>query len=94
MTSQCLSALPANDAWAEQRSGVRTSPNSPRLLTDVVISGFAPAIAGAAWPNRFFHGAHLQRGKVEAIGAEVMEIVYGKIKEIRDHHRPVPAETA
>jgi len=39
----------------------------------------------------FFHGTHSQQGKVEAIGAEVMEIVHGKIKEIRDYHKPVNA---
>jgi hypothetical protein len=31
---------------------------------------------------------------VEAIGAEVLEIRDGKIKEIRDYHRPVPAKAA
>jgi taurine dehydrogenase small subunit len=39
-----------------------------------------------------FHGTRLQHGKVEAIGAEVMEIVDGKIKEIRDYHQPVAAK--
>jgi hypothetical protein len=29
---------------------------------------------------------------VEAIGAEILEIVDDKIKEIRDYHRPVPAK--
>ncbi len=34
-------------------------------------------------------------GKVtEAMGAEVMEIVDGKIKEIRDYHRPLTAKAA
>jgi taurine dehydrogenase small subunit len=50
--------------------------------------------SGRGVAESFFHGTHLQRGKVEAIGAEVMEIVDGKIKEIRDYHRPVPAEAA
>src|SRR5713101_2308435 len=31
---------------------------------------------------------------VAALGAEVMEIGDGKIKEIRDYHRPVPAKAA
>jgi hypothetical protein len=31
---------------------------------------------------------------VEAIGAEVMEIVDGKIKEIRDYHQLVPSKAA
>jgi len=35
-----------------------------------------------------------ERKVVEAIGAEVLGIVDGKIKEIRDHHRPVPAKAA
>jgi ketosteroid isomerase-like protein len=34
------------------------------------------------------------KGRVEAIGAEVMEIVDGKIKEIRDYHHTLPAKTA
>ena len=28
------------------------------------------------------------------IGAEIVEIVDGKIKEIRDYHRPVPTKAA
>ncbi len=40
-------------------------------------------------------GTRAKDGKVfEAIGAEVMEIVDGKIKEIRDYHRPVTPKTA
>ena len=31
---------------------------------------------------------------IEAIGAEVMDIVDGKIKEIRDYHRPATAKAA
>ncbi len=41
-----------------------------------------------------FSGTRAERGKVEAIGAEVMEIVNGKIKEIRDYHRPLTAKVA
>jgi ketosteroid isomerase-like protein len=41
-----------------------------------------------------FSGTRAERGKVEAIGAEVMEIVDGKIKEIRDYHRPLTAKAA
>jgi ketosteroid isomerase-like protein len=41
-----------------------------------------------------FHGTRAEHGKIEAIGAEVMEIVDGKIKEIRDYHRPIPATAA
>jgi ketosteroid isomerase-like protein len=37
-------------------------------------------------------GTRAKDGKTfEAIGAEVMEIVDGKIKEIRDYHRPITA---
>lgn len=32
--------------------------------------------------------------RIEAIGAEVVEIVDGKIKEIRDYHQRVPAKAA
>jgi hypothetical protein len=40
-----------------------------------------------------FHGTRPREGRViEAIGAEVLEIVDGKIKEIRDYHRPLPAK--
>jgi ketosteroid isomerase-like protein len=40
-------------------------------------------------------GTRAKDGKVfEAIGAEVMEIVDGKIKEIRDYHQPVAAKAA
>jgi ketosteroid isomerase-like protein len=46
--------------------------------------------AGNAVAESFFHGT--RQGKViEAIGAEVIEVVDGKIKEIRDYHRPLPA---
>ncbi|MGH7840205.1 MAG: nuclear transport factor 2 family protein [Candidatus Binataceae bacterium] len=42
-----------------------------------------------------FHGTRQRYGKViEAIGAEVVEIVEGRIKEIRDYHRPLPAKAA
>ncbi|MDO8431217.1 MAG: nuclear transport factor 2 family protein [Candidatus Binatus sp.] len=42
----------------------------------------------------FFSGTRAGSGRVEAIGAEVMEIVDGKIKEIRDYHQSVPAKAA
>ena len=42
-----------------------------------------------------FHGTRPRDGKViEALGAEVVEIVDGKIKEIRDYHRSVSAKAA
>jgi ketosteroid isomerase-like protein len=42
-----------------------------------------------------FHGTRPREGKVvEAVGAEVLEIADGKIKEIRDYHRPLPAKAA
>jgi len=50
--------------------------------------------SGHGVAESFFHGTSSKRGKVEAIGAEVMEIVDGKIKEIRDYHQPVPAKAA
>ena len=41
----------------------------------------------------YFHGIAQSSGKVvEGVGAEVMEIVGGKIKEIRDYHRSLPAQ--
>ncbi len=42
-----------------------------------------------------FHGTRTRFDKVyEALGAEVLEIVDGKIKELRDYHRPLPAKAA
>ena len=48
--------------------------------------------SGRGVAESFFHGTNPQRGKVEAIGAEVMEIEDGKIKEIRDYHQSVNAQ--
>jgi len=50
--------------------------------------------SGRGVAESLFHGTRAKHGKIEAIGAEVMEIVDGKIKEIRDYHRPVPAKAA
>ena len=51
--------------------------------------------SGRAVAESAFHGTRLQTGKVvQAIGAEVLEIVDGKIKEIRDYHRAVPEKSA
>ncbi len=50
--------------------------------------------SGHGVAESFFTGTRAERGKVEAIGAEVMEIVDGKIKEIRDYHHLVPAKAA
>jgi len=51
--------------------------------------------SGHGLAESFFHGTRLQNGKViEAIGAEVIEIVDGRIKEIRDYHRSLTAKTA
>ena len=49
---------------------------------------------GRGVAESFFSGTRAGRGRVEAIGAEVMEIVDGKIKVIRDYHQPVPAKAA
>jgi hypothetical protein len=50
---------------------------------------------GRGMAESLFHGTRPRGGKViEAIGAEVLEISDGKIKEIRDYHRPVPAKAA
>ena len=43
----------------------------------------------------YFRGTRPRYGKViEAIGAEVLEIEDGRIKEIRDYHRPLSAKAA
>jgi ketosteroid isomerase-like protein len=50
---------------------------------------------GRAVAESLFHGTQERFGRaVEAIGAEVLEIVDGKIKELRDYHRPLPAKAA
>jgi steroid delta-isomerase-like uncharacterized protein len=50
---------------------------------------------GRGMAESLFHGTRPREGRVvEAIGAEVLDIVDGKIKEIRDYHRPVPAKAA
>jgi ketosteroid isomerase-like protein len=49
--------------------------------------------SGRGVAESFFHGTRSKGGRVEAIGAEVMEIVDGKIKEIRDYHQLFPAKT-
>jgi len=51
--------------------------------------------SGHGVAESLFHGIRPRDGKVvEAIGAEVMEMVDGKIKEIRDYHQPLPAKVA
>lgn len=50
--------------------------------------------SGRGVAESFFSGTRTGRGRVEATGAEVMEIVDGKIKEIRDYHQPVSAKAA
>jgi taurine dehydrogenase small subunit len=50
--------------------------------------------SGRGVAESLFHGTRAQHEKVEAIGAEIMEIVDGKIKELRDYHQPVPAKAA
>ena len=51
--------------------------------------------SGRAVAESFFHGTRPRYGRVvEAVGAEVMEIIDGKIKEIRDYHRPLSAKAA
>lgn len=49
--------------------------------------------SGRGVAESYFTGTRSER-RIEAIGAEVMEIVDGKIKEIRDYHQPVPAKAA
>jgi len=49
---------------------------------------------GRGVAESFFSGTRSGRGRIEAIGAEVVEIVGGKIKEIRDYHQPAPATAA
>lgn len=50
--------------------------------------------SGRGVAESFFSGTRAGHGKIEAIGAEVMEIVDGKIKEIRDYHQQAPSKAA
>jgi hypothetical protein len=50
--------------------------------------------SGNGVAESLFHGTNAKQGKVEAIGAEVIEIVDGKIKELRDYHQLAPAKAA
>ena len=51
--------------------------------------------SGRAVAESYFFGTLPRSGRVvEAIGAEVIETVDGKIKEIRDYHRPLPAKAS
>ena len=47
---------------------------------------------GKGVAESFFTGTRVGHGLVQAIGAEVMEIVESKIKEIRDYHQLVSAQ--
>jgi taurine dehydrogenase small subunit len=47
--------------------------------------------SGSGVAESYFTGTRQER-RIEAIGAEVMEIVNGKIKEIRDYHQAVEAK--
>jgi len=49
---------------------------------------------GQGVAESYFTGTRSGQRKIEAIGAEVMEIVDGKIKEIRDYHHTLPGKTA
>ncbi len=49
--------------------------------------------SGHGVAESIFHGTRPRFNRViEAIGAEVIEFAGGKIKEIRDYHRPLPAK--
>jgi taurine dehydrogenase small subunit len=49
--------------------------------------------SGSGVAESYFTGTRHER-RIEAVGAEVMEIVDGKIKEIRDYHQAVPSKAA
>ena len=51
--------------------------------------------SGHGVAESIFYGTRSRFNKViEAIGAEVIEFADGKIREIRDYHRPLPAKAA
>jgi len=49
--------------------------------------------SGRGVAESYFTGTRHER-RIEAIGAEILEIVDGKIKEIRDYHHLIPAKAA
>lgn len=49
--------------------------------------------SGRGVAESYFTGTRHER-RIEAIGAEILEIVDGKIKEIRDYHHLLPAKAA
>ncbi|MBV8361963.1 MAG: nuclear transport factor 2 family protein, partial [Deltaproteobacteria bacterium] len=51
--------------------------------------------SGRGVAESVFHGTRPGFNKmIEAIGAEVIELADGKIKETRDYHRPLPSKAA
>ena len=50
--------------------------------------------SGRGVAESYFTGTNSERRRIEAIGAEIMEIVDEKIKEIRDYHRAAREKTA
>lgn len=51
--------------------------------------------SGRGVAESLFHGTRTRSGRViEAIGAEVIEMHDGRIKEIRDYHRPLDTQAA
>jgi ketosteroid isomerase-like protein len=50
--------------------------------------------SGRGVAESYFTGTRSRETRIEAIGAEVMEILDGKIKEIRDYHHAVPTRAA
>jgi ketosteroid isomerase-like protein len=45
--------------------------------------------SGKGVAESYFTGTRSGQTRIEAVGAEVMEIQGGKIKEIRDYHHPI-----
>jgi ketosteroid isomerase-like protein len=50
--------------------------------------------SGCGVAESVFSGTRAGYGRIEAIGAEVIEMIDGKIKEIRDYHQSAPAKAA
>src|ERR1700730_5191787 len=50
--------------------------------------------SGRGVAESYFTGTRSRETRIEAIGAEVMEIVDGKFRETRDSHQAVPAKAA
>ena len=73
---------------------LREQGHAPQIDYPPISGVRAPAMTGALWRSRAFLAPAARRPESSSIGAELLEIVEGKIKEIRGQHKRVNATTA